>query len=140
MKQVLEFGLSYSSHMCRLRMDSTFILLQRRHPFPNSTVPVPLATTTAMMSITVLSSGDFGSEKSCASGPPVRRAGRIICPLSVSASIVRQKMWAYFGYLKCYGFKVIFSEINPVKKLRFSLRYHERSCCYEVVWAREHQW
>ncbi|KAK8399367.1 hypothetical protein O3P69_003467 [Scylla paramamosain] len=56
------------------------------------------------------------------------------------ASIMRQKMWAYFGYLKCYGFKVMFSEINPVTKLRFSLRNHERSCCYEVVWARERQW
>ncbi|XP_050707413.1 probable methyltransferase-like protein 24 isoform X1 [Eriocheir sinensis] len=52
----------------------------------------------------------------------------------------RELLWMYFGFLRCYGFKVMFSEINPVKRLRFEVRGQERSSCYEVVWAREKQW
>ncbi|KAK4310176.1 hypothetical protein Pmani_018239 [Petrolisthes manimaculis] len=54
--------------------------------------------------------------------------------------LVRERLWAYFHHLDCYGFKLVFSEINPVKTLRFNFRDKERSCCYEMVWARQRQW
>nr|XP_045613130.1 probable methyltransferase-like protein 24 [Procambarus clarkii] len=59
---------------------------------------------------------------------------------SVLMPVVREKLWKYFQLLDCFGFKVIFSEINPVIHLRFVLRGQVRSCCYEVVWARHHYW
>nr|XP_053629711.1 uncharacterized protein LOC128686706 [Cherax quadricarinatus] len=55
-------------------------------------------------------------------------------------SEVREKYWKYFQLLDCFGFKLMFSEINPVHNLRFLFRGQARSCCYELVWARARQW
>ncbi|XP_053651092.2 uncharacterized protein [Cherax quadricarinatus] len=48
--------------------------------------------------------------------------------------------WKIFQQLECYGFQLWFSEMNPVRKLFFKVKGKIRSCCYEMVWARDRQW
>ncbi|XP_069163955.1 uncharacterized protein [Procambarus clarkii] len=48
--------------------------------------------------------------------------------------------WKMFQQLECLGFKVWFSEMNPVRTMWYQVGGKTRSCCYEIVWARDRQW
>ncbi|XP_069183558.1 probable methyltransferase-like protein 24 [Procambarus clarkii] len=52
----------------------------------------------------------------------------------------REEFWKYFQLLDCFGFKVMFSEINPVSRKTRPRKDLVVACCYEVVWARDRQW
>ncbi|XP_071516778.1 uncharacterized protein [Panulirus ornatus] len=55
-------------------------------------------------------------------------------------TIKREKLWRYFQLLECFGFKLMFSEASPIEVQKFLFRGEVRTCCYELVWARDLQW
>lgn len=48
--------------------------------------------------------------------------------------------WKLFQLLECLGFKIMFTEINPVWDFMFEHEDTYVSLFYDVVWARDQQW
>ncbi|XP_063852853.1 probable methyltransferase-like protein 24 isoform X2 [Scylla paramamosain] len=47
--------------------------------------------------------------------------------------------WKYFQLLDCFGFKILYSAINPFSGGRV-VNGRRRSCCYEIVWVQDRSW
>ncbi|XP_045118049.1 uncharacterized protein LOC123508393 [Portunus trituberculatus] len=47
--------------------------------------------------------------------------------------------WNYFQLLDCFGFKIVYSAINPFVGGKV-VNGRRRACCYEIVWVQDRTW
>lgn len=46
----------------------------------------------------------------------------------------------YFELLECLGFRLMFSQMIDINALLYKKNGKTRSCCYELMWARDKEW
>ncbi|XP_037797495.1 uncharacterized protein LOC119592651 [Penaeus monodon] len=46
----------------------------------------------------------------------------------------------YFQLLECLGFRLMFSQMIDINALLYKSNGELRSCCYELMWARDQEW
>ncbi|XP_042233953.1 uncharacterized protein LOC121874099 isoform X2 [Homarus americanus] len=70
----------------------------------------------------------------------IKQLGMVIHPGKYSGESIRaldmfQDLWKYFKLLECYGFSLIFSNLNDVPSEQYTWEGQRQSRSYELVWV-----